>query len=436
MKPELDQFFADLSNRHGRLLQLVQPTEDTSALVDELTELGEQLIIAEEELRVQQEELTAASARMQTLVNEREELRSTAAEPYVLTDSRGLVLRTNPAADQLIRRPAARATPRPIATWFQVADRSAIRTVISRLTSGEQNRAETRAVLTRSDRTTLAVHVTVTANQGGSPGQPELLWRLEAEPLLESTVNASQPVSLQLVATPSVDPADLELAAGLTRMGVELAGCRTEQHLMSTAVEAARRLIPHAEHVGVLLCRRGKLDGAASAGGLATEGLQRELDLQEGPSLTALKEPGPVLVVDTWSEFRWAAFAAVAAECGIRSMLSVEVAAGETVLGALSVYAEQPDAFDEEAAFTASLLATQVGLALSHLRTVTNLRAGMDSRAEVGEAIGVLKERHRITSQDAFQLLVRASQRNNVKLHGIAQIVSETGQDPAELVPR
>src|ERR1700709_759453 len=29
MKPELDQFFADLSNRHGRLLQLVQPTDDT-----------------------------------------------------------------------------------------------------------------------------------------------------------------------------------------------------------------------------------------------------------------------------------------------------------------------------------------------------------------------------------------------------------------------
>lgn len=440
MTSELNEFLADLGGRRHRLLQLVRP-DDPAALVEELTELGEQLVIAEEELRVQQEELVAAGARMDALVHEREELRSSATQPYVLTDRRGVVLRANPAADRLIRRPSVRVTPRPIATWFEVADRPAIRTLISRVASGQHAEAEVSAVLKRSDHTTLAVHVTVTATPGGDPSEPELLWRLEGEPSpdalpVEQASGSGQPAPLQLVAEPQTIPsvsAQRHLANQLTTLAVELAACETEEHLLSVALEHARRLVPNAQHAGVLLRHRGRVEQAAMAAEPVSACLRHEIDLREGPALAALAQRSPALLPDTRSELRWAAFAQAAAEAGIRSIVAVDVAAGARVLGALVLYADSPNAFDSDAVSVASMVAAQLGLSLDHVRTVQNLRAGLTTRAEIGEAMGVLMERHRITSEDAFQMLVRTSQKNNVKLHTVAQVVAETGQDPTML---
>jgi GAF domain-containing protein len=164
--------------------------------------------------------------------------------------------------------------------------------------------------------------------------------------------------------------------------------------------------------------------------------LQRELELREGPALTALAERSPELVTDTADELRWTGFAPAVAELGIRSVLSVELVARDTALGALSLYAEGPNAFDSAAVSIASMLAVHLGLALQQLRTVRNLQAGMSNRGVIGEAIGVLMERHKLTSQRAYQLLVQASQRNNVKLSVVAQILSETGQEPSALRTR
>jgi GAF domain-containing protein len=217
-------------------------------------------------------------------------------------------------------------------------------------------------------------------------------------------------------------------------VAVELAGCDSEQQLLAVGAERARQLIPGAGHAGVLLLgRRGALHSDASGDELVQACDQLQLTLGQGPAFTALTERGPVLVTDTAAEPRWPAFAAAAAGLGIRSILSIDLAAGDIMLGTLSVYAEQPGAFGEQAGFVTSTLAIQLGLALEHLRTVRNLRAGMANRALIGEAIGVLVERRRITSRQAFQLLVQASQHNNVKLHNIARIVSETGQDPTQL---
>jgi GAF domain-containing protein len=101
----------------------------------------------------------------------------------------------------------------------------------------------------------------------------------------------------------------------------------------------------------------------------------------------------------------------------------------QRVLGALTLYAEQPAALDETAELLTGALAT---FAAAELERHTLHRA-ISTRQLIGQAVGVLVERHRMTPEAAFAVLARRSQETNVALSTIAQIVVETGQEPSEI---
>lgn len=63
-----------------------------------------------------------------------------------------------------------------------------------------------------------------------------------------------------------------------------------------------------------------------------------------------------------------------------------------------------------------------------------NLERAVESHRLVGQAMGILIERHRVLSGEAFDILRRASQDNNVKLREVAQRVIESGSEPDEVV--
>jgi hypothetical protein len=63
-----------------------------------------------------------------------------------------------------------------------------------------------------------------------------------------------------------------------------------------------------------------------------------------------------------------------------------------------------------------------------------NFERAVESHRLVGQATGILIERHRIVSEEAFDVLRRASQDHNVKLREIAQRVIDTGAEPDEVV--
>lgn len=65
-----------------------------------------------------------------------------------------------------------------------------------------------------------------------------------------------------------------------------------------------------------------------------------------------------------------------------------------------------------------------------------NLERAVESHRLVGQAMGILIERHRIVSEEAFHVLRRASQDHNVKLREVAQRVIETGAEPDDVVGR
>ena len=62
----------------------------------------------------------------------------------------------------------------------------------------------------------------------------------------------------------------------------------------------------------------------------------------------------------------------------------------------------------------------------------TNLAAAITSHQQVGQAVGILVERHRITPGQAFDTLKKTSQRRNLKLRELATRIVETGADPEQ----
>jgi AmiR/NasT family two-component response regulator len=52
------------------------------------------------------------------------------------------------------------------------------------------------------------------------------------------------------------------------------------------------------------------------------------------------------------------------------------------------------------------------------------------SREIIGEALGILIERERITADQAFDILRRASKHLHIRLVEVAQNLIDTGEDP------
>lgn len=89
----------------------------------------------------------------------------------------------------------------------------------------------------------------------------------------------------------------------------------------------------------------------------------------------------------------------------------------------------------------AELLLHSLVLAVDRIVTVDRLRENesnfsraVESHRLVGQAMGILIERHRIVSEEAFDVLRRASQDHNVKLREVARRVIDTGSEPDEVV--
>jgi AmiR/NasT family two-component response regulator len=58
---------------------------------------------------------------------------------------------------------------------------------------------------------------------------------------------------------------------------------------------------------------------------------------------------------------------------------------------------------------------------------VGHLERALESRDVIGQAKGILMERHHLDAEAAFARLIEESQHRNVKLHEVARLLAETG---------
>jgi len=168
----------------------------------------------------------------------------------------------------------------------------------------------------------------------------------------------------------------------------------------------------------------------------------------EGPCLDAISKELTVYAEDLADDQRWPVFGPQAAALGMRSLMSCRLSANGT-RGALNLYAELPRAYGAIDRTKALIFAAHAGIALGaaearqdaalsldiELHRVDDLIAALGTRETIGQAEGILIERERITADQAFAVLRRASQHLNVKLREVARYVVETGEIPSDWNP-
>jgi GAF domain-containing protein len=214
---------------------------------------------------------------------------------------------------------------------------------------------------------------------------------------------------------------------------------RTIQHehgdvdkTLHAITSAARDAIPGADAVSVSF-----VTGRQARSRAATNDLPQRIDalqsrLDQGPCLDALREQTTVLVDDYANDDRWPRFTREAARAGAGSSLSFQLFVEGDNLGALNVYSNRAHAFDESSESIGLVFASHASVALSSARQEENLRRAMDHRDLIGQAKGILMERHRLTAAQAFQLLARTSSHTNRRLFDLAEELTTTGTMPEE----
>jgi GAF domain-containing protein len=233
------------------------------------------------------------------------------------------------------------------------------------------------------------------------------------------------------------------LARSLSALSRFFVGDGTLHETLSRVAQYAEKAVPAAAMTGLTMLVDGRTTTAVFTDEAAPEIDSAQYETGIGPCLDSFRHRKIFRIDDTTKDDRWAAFSEAAAAHGIRSTLSMPLVANHEGLGALNFYSRTPNGFSEEDEDVASQFGVQAAVVLANAQAYwdahqlsQNLATAMQSRAVIEQAKGILMGAQRCSADEAFQILVRASQRENRKLREIAEgIVSRTQHPGSEEPP-
>jgi GAF domain-containing protein len=213
-----------------------------------------------------------------------------------------------------------------------------------------------------------------------------------------------------------------------------------QQDLLSTHQEItciALRALPGADGVSITTFRDGRPEASAASSDWARQLDEMQYLEHEGPCLDSARTGNVFRIADVAAETRWPGYLPRAGAAGVRSLLSVPLAAEGRLIGALNLYAKAPEAFTPESVSVAEIIAAHTGLAtqvasayFGQRELADQLRQAMESRAVIEQAKGVVLSARGCDADEAFTLLRQASQQRNVKLRDVAaQVVAARSAD-------
>ena len=212
----------------------------------------------------------------------------------------------------------------------------------------------------------------------------------------------------------------------------------TLQSTLERMAQLARATIEGCDAAGVTILENSNVSTAAATDDFTLKIDHDQYQNREGPCLQALSTQEVVVVDDIASDSRWPNFAEAAQRDGLGSVLSLPLSVRGQPIGALNLYSKTASSFGDNSRPLGSLFAAQASVAISNaqvyasaVRLAEQLRDAIKTRELIGEAKGILMAQEGVSEDEAFEMLKRVSQNQNVKLRDIAQkVVKEAVKKP------
>ena len=205
-------------------------------------------------------------------------------------------------------------------------------------------------------------------------------------------------------------------------------GDGTLEETLSRVADLTVEAVPAADLVGITLVVEGRQRTAIFTDETAPEIDQAQYDSGQGPCLQAFREQRTTRLDSTSEPGPWPEFRRAAAAHGIGSVLSLPLVVDKSSVGALNVYARHERAFSADDVETGTLFASQAAIVLANAQAYwdarelsVGLNEAMKNRAVIEQAKGMLMAAEGCDEDAAFEILVKASQRENVKLRDVAR---------------
>ena len=206
----------------------------------------------------------------------------------------------------------------------------------------------------------------------------------------------------------------------------------TFDEIYQQLVDTAPRIVAGCDHASLMLARRDGYETAAASDDVARRVDALERELGEGPCVDAIDEEAGQIDPDITRHSTWPRLAErVIAETPVRGMAGYRIVIEGKKVGALNLFSDTPGAFETDGADQGAVLSAFASVALMSMANrdrADSLRRGLESNREVGKAIGLLMAAHHIGSEEAFEVLRKASNDMNMKLTEVAREVIENAE--------
>jgi GAF domain-containing protein len=219
------------------------------------------------------------------------------------------------------------------------------------------------------------------------------------------------------------------------QLGAVLFSESSLEEVLQHAVRLVSQALPSVDEASISLTRGGTVFTSNATDVLALKADQAQYETG-GPCVLAIRTAEQHLVRIPTDTEEWPEFSAVVMEAGMRSVLSTPLATGEEAIGALNLYSCSRNGFGDDERRLASEFAHHASIlldnAIAFMATnalADNLQEALASRETIGIATGLLMAQPSRSRQDAFDLLRRASQRENRKLRDIAADIVEGAEE-------
>ncbi len=218
------------------------------------------------------------------------------------------------------------------------------------------------------------------------------------------------------------------LMSGLAGLSAMVAGAGTLESVLTEVANFAVQATPGADGAGVTVVEAGRPDTLAASAQFVSNVDAIQYRLGEGPCISAVATGATMASPDVADDAAWPEFGPLAADAGVRSVISFPLLVNGDVFGSLNVYAHHVAAFQGSSRQFGERFAGPAAVAIHNARvleaarrTTERLEAALTSRAIIDRAIGIIQSRSGASAEDAFVRLRIMSQHEHVKLAVVAE---------------